>query len=91
MPELERMHVSAGSGPICAALERDGACVVEDAVSAEYRAGLNHDLDALIAAAAPEMRNPTHDDMIRFYGTKTIRLDGIPGKSETFVHSCSTR
>ena len=85
MSELERIDVKAGSGPLCEALERDGACVVEGAVGAEHLAGLNQDLDALIAAAAPEMRNPTHEDMIRFYGTKTIRLDGIPAKSETFV------
>lgn len=39
MPELERIHVTAGSGPLCTALERDGACVVEDAVSTEHLAG----------------------------------------------------
>jgi len=85
VPELERIHVSAGSGPLCAALERDGACVVEDAVNAEHLAGLNQDLDALIAATPAEIRNPVHQNMVRFYGTKTIRLDGLPAKSETFV------
>ncbi|MFT7597439.1 MAG: ectoine hydroxylase-related dioxygenase (phytanoyl-CoA dioxygenase family) [Acidimicrobiales bacterium] len=85
MPELERIHVSAGAGAVCEAVERDGACVVEDAVSAEHLTGLNQDLEALIAATPTEIPNPTHDDMIRFYGTETIRLDGIPAKSETFV------
>lgn len=85
MAELERIHVSAGSGALCAALERDGACIVEDAVSAEHLAGLNGDLDGLIAATTPEMRTPAHEDMVRFYGTKTIRIDGIPGKSASFV------
>ena len=85
MPELERIHASAGSAPICAALERDGACIVEDALGADHLAGMNHDLDELIASTTPEMRTPTHPAMIDFYGTKTIRLDGIPSKSETFV------
>ncbi len=85
MPELEQIHVSAGSGPICAALERDGACIVEEAVNADHLAGMNRDLDALIASTTPEERTSTHPAMIDFYGSKTIRLDGIPSKSPTFV------
>ena len=81
MTEHERIHVSAGSGRLCEVLERDGACIVEDAVSAEHLAGLNGELDGLIAATTPEMRTPAHEDMVRFYGKKTIRIDGIPGKS----------
>jgi len=85
MPELERIRASAGSGPICEALERDGACIVEDALSAEHLAGLNRDLDGLIAATAPGLRNPTEPFFVEFYGTRTIRLDGLPAKSDTFV------
>ncbi len=86
MPELERIHVSAGLGPICAALERDGACIVEDAVGSDHLSGMNQDLDELIASTSPEEGTATaHPAMIDFYGTKTIRLDGIPSKSETFV------
>ncbi len=85
MAELERVHVSAGSGPICAALDRDGACIVEDAADPDVVAGLNGDLEQLIDASTPEMRRPVHEDMVGFYGTKTIRLDGLPGKSDTFV------
>lgn len=40
MPELQRIHVNTGPGPICTALERDGACIVEEAVSAGFLAGL---------------------------------------------------
>ena len=85
MPELEHIHVSAGPGPICAALERDGACIVDDAVGDDHLAGMNQDLDALIASTTPEDRTPAHPAMVDFYGAKTIRLDGIPSKSETFV------
>jgi ectoine hydroxylase-related dioxygenase (phytanoyl-CoA dioxygenase family) len=85
VPELERLDATAGSGPLCAALTRDGACVVEGAVSTEHLAGLNHDLEALISTTTPQMRNPNREVMERFYGTKTIRLDGLPAKSDTFV------
>ena len=85
VPELERIDVSTEPGPLCAALIADGVCVVEDAVSAEHLSGLNLDLEVLIAATTPEMRNPNHESMIDFYGTKTIRVDGLPDKSETFV------
>ncbi len=85
MPELQRIPVSAGSEAVCDALDRDGACIVEAAVCAEQLASLNQDLEALVAASTPEKRTPTHAEMARFYGAKTIRLDGIPGKSATFV------
>jgi len=85
MPELEQIHVSAGSGAVCAALERDGACIVVDAVNANDLTGLNQDLEGLIAATTPAMRTPDQEEMVRFYGSRTIRIDGIPGKSATFV------
>lgn len=85
MPELERIHVSAGSDPVCEVLARDGACIVEDAVGAGQLAELNADFDGLIAASTPEMRAPTSEKMARFYGAETIRIDGIPGKSAAFV------
>lgn len=84
MAELARVPASAGAGPICGALERDGACIVDDAVNAEHLAGINHDLDDLIASTTPTMRT-THPAMVEFYGTKTVRLDGIASKSDTFV------
>lgn len=85
MPELERIHADAGAGPICAALDRDGACIVEEAIGAGQLDGLNRDLEAQIAATAPVNEGALHRDMVRFYGTRTIRMDGIPGKSPTFV------
>ncbi len=85
MPELERITVGAGSTAICASLERDGACIVEAAVCTDQLGGLNQDLEALVAASTSETRTPTHKEMARFYGPNTIRLDGIPGKSPTFV------
>ena len=85
MPSLERIHSSAGSALICEAMQRDGACIVEDAIESAYVSGLNRDLDDLIETTAPGLRNPTHELFVEFYGRDTIRLDGIPGKSDTFV------
>ncbi len=85
MPELERIEADAGADPICAALVRDGACVVKNALSPDSLAGLNRDLEAQVAAATPPNESVLHRDMVRFYGGRTIRIDGIPGKSETFV------
>jgi len=31
------------------------------------------------------LRQPSHERMIEFYGHKTIRYDGLPGKSDTFL------
>ncbi len=50
---------------------------------------LNADLDAVIASNSPESRNPNHSTMEVFYGSKTIRFDGIPDKSATFVEFLS--
>lgn len=85
MPTIQTIPRSLGAEGICGALEQDGACIVEDAITPEFLAGLNQDLDRLIAQTDPGLRNPAADFFVDFYGDKTIRLDGIPAKSETFV------
>ena len=85
MPALEHIHADTGSGPICQALEHDGGIIVEDALNVGHLAGLNNDLDQIIAATAPGLRHPTEEFFIKFYGDKTIRFDGLPAKSKTFV------
>jgi ectoine hydroxylase-related dioxygenase (phytanoyl-CoA dioxygenase family) len=83
--EIERVEASAGVEPLIAALDRDGVCVVAGALTSEQLSGLNGELDDVIAANSPESRNPNHPTMDEFYGSKTIRLDGVPDKSATFV------
>ncbi|NKB99577.1 MAG: mitomycin antibiotic biosynthesis protein [Pseudomonadales bacterium] len=84
-PRLETISRDLGVAAISSALERDGACIVEQAISPELLDGMNTDLDRLIAKTGPGLRNPAHERFVEFYGDKTIRLDGIPAKSETFV------
>ncbi len=84
-PSLERLPGSVDAALLCELLERDGAVIVEGALTAEQLEGVNGDLDRLIAATAPGLRHPTTDEMVEFYGHSTIRLDGIPAKSKTFL------
>jgi len=66
-------------------LERDGAVIVNDALNMDQLDCLNGDLDDVVRATRPGLRNPTEPRMIEFYGRQTIRLDGLPDKSPTFV------
>ncbi len=66
-------------------LQQDGAAVVEGALTPEQVSGLNSDLDGVLQETAPGLRHPTNDFFVEFYGRKTIRLDGLPAKSATFL------
>jgi hypothetical protein len=85
MPRLEHVQSDAPPGDVFALLERDGAVVVENILSPERLGTLNRELDALIAATAPGLRHPAHERMVEFYGLSTIRFDGLPAKSESFI------
>lgn len=82
--ELERVDATAESTKLCSLLERDGAVIVERLLSAPQLDRLNQELDQQIAELEPGLRHPTHERMIDFYGHRTIRCDGLPGKSTTF-------
>lgn len=83
-PKLERLQNTDLTKDICSALERDGAVIVENIVTPQQLESLNGELDRHIAGLAPGLRHPSHADMVEFYGHSTIRIDGLPGKSETF-------
>jgi len=84
---LKLKHVQATDTPkaINELLERDGAVVIENMLSQEHLQGLNFELDTLIASTKPGLRHPAHPRMVEFYGLATIRFDGLPAKSKTFV------
>jgi ectoine hydroxylase-related dioxygenase (phytanoyl-CoA dioxygenase family) len=85
MPEIEYIPASAGAEPICEALDRDGACVVENALDAQTLTQLNAELDQMIERASERERASRHPDMEKFYGEHTIRVDGVPAHSDAFV------
>ncbi|NKB55118.1 MAG: mitomycin antibiotic biosynthesis protein [Alphaproteobacteria bacterium] len=84
-PSLARLDGTADCATLCEVLSRDGAVVVEDALTPTQLKGLNGDLDRIIAVTPPGVAHPTEDDMVAFFGQSTIRIDGLPAKSETFT------
>lgn len=85
--KLERIAGTATIDALCTLLNRDGAVVVEDALTPPLLDGLNADFDRIVAATPPGVRHPTETDMVDFYGEATVRADGLPGKSAAFVEA----
>lgn len=87
MPEIQRLDaVRTPVETIVAALQRDGAVIVEDFLAAEALARFNAELDPLLAAARPgndgQFANP---GIAAFYGDHVRHVTGLAGKSPTFV------
>ncbi len=86
MPSLERLvGPTTTAEEVNAALDRDGAVIVEQAIDAEILAGLNADLDQFVDDLGVGLRNPVNDRMVAFYGSSTVRFDGLPAKSASFL------
>ena len=83
-PHIERFGPDVSIGSLIEALDRDGVAMVADAIPPELLSALNAEFDGLIAGSEPG--TPNHIPMlIDFMGHKTHRIDGLPGKSKTFV------
>ena len=82
---IEHLKNTASSKELCNFLERDGAVIVEDILTAELLSNLNSELNQFISKTGPGLRNPSTEEMIEFYGHSTIRIDGLPAKSPTFL------
>ncbi|MCY4397000.1 MAG: phytanoyl-CoA dioxygenase family protein [Rhodospirillaceae bacterium] len=82
---LVRLPATAQIDDYVAALEANGAAIVEGFLAPEQLAALNADFDRIVEMLAPGVRNPTMPAMEEFYGGSTVRFDGLPGKSAAFV------
>ena len=81
---VERFGSGVSDEKLIETLDRDGCAIVEGALSSEQLQGMNADLEALIEATLPG--TPTAIDFIQeFYGFNTIRIDGLPAKSKTYI------
>lgn len=81
---IERYGSDISADKLIDALDREGCAIVERALPADQVAGLNRDLDELVDARDPG--TPKHVDYIQtFLGSHTIRIDGLPGKSKTYL------
>jgi len=83
-PTVERFGPDVTIGTLVEALDRDGVAMVDDAIDPTLLAALNREFDVLLDGARPG--TPDHIEMlIDFMGHKTVRIDGLPGKSRSFV------
>ena len=82
---LERVDANIPAGELAGLLRRDGAAIVAGALSPRQLAAINAEVDDAIAATAPGLRHPTSDFFVEFYGSRTVRLDGLPARSKTFL------
>ena len=82
---IQHIKSTAPSKELCEILENEGAVIVEDILAPEQLLILNSELDQFVSKVDPGLRNPTTEDMIDFYGLSTIRIDGLPAKSATFL------
>ena len=83
-PRIERFGPDVPIGSLIEAIDRDGVAMVSDAIAPELLTSLNAEFDEIIRDAQPG--TPNHIEWLKdFMGFKTVRIDGLPGKSKSFV------
>lgn len=91
MPNLECVVASrTNADEVSEILQHDGAVVVEQAVMAGPLAAINADLDQFVDDLGVGLRHPTGDFYVDFYGSSTVRFDGLPAKSPAFLDVMQT-
>jgi Phytanoyl-CoA dioxygenase (PhyH) len=81
---IERFDVVDQPSQVLAALERDGAVVIEGLLSDDVVARVNEEVEAAVAAADPD--GPMFNPMAKaFMGAFTKNVPGVPGISRTFA------
>lgn len=83
-PTIQRFQPSVDLAALSAALESDGAVIVEGLLPPTVVARVNDEVEAAVAAADPSgpMFNPTAKE---FMGAFTKNVPGVPGISRTFA------
>src|SRR5581483_2597237 len=69
---------------VYAALERDGAVIVEDLLTPETVAAVNAEVESAVGQADPD-GEWFNDIMKAFHGPNTRAVSGVPGISRTFA------
>ena len=83
--ELQKVTNDIDPKELAHIMNQDGAAIVEGALDQQQLSRLNSEVDTVLAATAPGLRHATSDFYAEFYGHNTIRLDGLPAKSKTFL------
>ena len=81
---LQRLDASAHPDDIVAAVERDGAVIVESLLAPEVVDRVNEEVGATLDAVDPD-EELFNDVMKAFHGPFTKQLAGAPGLSRTFA------
>ena len=81
---IERFGADVAPADLCAAVERDGAAIVEHLLPMDIVGRVNAEVEAAVAAADPdeELFNPL---LQAFHGAQTKQVAGVPGISRTFA------
>lgn len=82
--ELARLAPDTDSDVLLETMHRDGGLVIEGLLGRDTVARIDADLAPAVAARRPGFRDGFDDT---FYGTNTVRVQGIAQKSRTFVES----
>lgn len=84
--ELQRVKADEPASEIVAALEADGAVIVEGLLDDDLLARFNAELDPLVAAAARgEDRRFLNEVAGWFFGAETRHVTGVAGRSRVFA------
>jgi ectoine hydroxylase-related dioxygenase (phytanoyl-CoA dioxygenase family) len=70
---------------LAAALESDGAVIVDGLLDADLLDRFNGELDPLLEAARPDHGRYVNDGVAAFFGDRTRHVLGVAGKSEIFA------
>jgi len=84
MVQLKRLPCDAVGEEIIAALERDGAVIVDGFLDNDICARFNTELDSLLEGRAPNQGSP-NAAVAAFHGEQTKHLTGLAAHSDTFV------
>lgn len=83
-PSIEHFGPDASTDALIEAIDREGCAIVQGVLPPDQLSRLNGEFDTLVEKTPPGSPNAAAF-LVDFMGKKTIRIDGLPGKSKTFV------
>jgi ectoine hydroxylase-related dioxygenase (phytanoyl-CoA dioxygenase family) len=91
MPDLARVKAGDPIGAVLAALNCDGAVIVEGLLDSDLLGRFNAELDPLVFAARPDHdRAFVNDAVAWFFGERTRHVTGVAAKSPVFAEEVMT-
>lgn len=85
MGSIASVPRQAGDARILACLNRDGAVIIEEFLTADIVALLNAEIDTIVALEAGIERQFVNESIASFFGDRVTHICGLAGKSPLFV------